>query len=90
MQVLKMTNMGFAFFSSTSGLSGGGVFKLIIVMLTNVAFNIAVLNKTFTVIYIIPERVLTWIGIQVPHEGAAELQEVKGGVEKGAQTAGEL
>ncbi|HTM63589.1 MAG TPA: DotA/TraY family protein [Gammaproteobacteria bacterium] len=90
MQVLKMTNMGFAFFSYTSGLSGGGVFKLIIVMLTNVAFNIAILNKTFTVIYIIPERVLSWIGIQVPHEGAAELQEVKGGVEKGAQTAGEL
>lgn len=89
-QVMKMGNAGFALVASTTSLSGPGMFKMIIVMMANVSFNVALLNKTFSAIYVIPERVLSWIGIQVPHEGAQELGELKAGVDKGASEAGAI
>lgn len=89
-QVMKMGNAGFAIISSTTSLSGPGMFKAIIVMMANVSFNVALLNKTFSAIYVIPERVLSWISIQVPHEGAQELGELKAGVDKGASEAGAI
>ena len=88
-QVMKLANAGFAMMTATA-VGGGGMFKAIILMTTYVSFIVAMLNKTFSAIYIIPERVFSWISIQVSHEGVQELGEVKAGVDKGASEAGSV
>ncbi len=45
-----------------------------------VALIIIVMNKSFALIYLIPERVMMWIGQHAGHGGAEGLEEAKGGV----------
>jgi hypothetical protein len=59
------------------------------ILIAYVNLIVVALNKTFSAIYIIPERTLSWIGIQQPQEGAGEaLGEMKGGVTGGAGQMG--
>jgi hypothetical protein len=83
---MKMGNAGFSMVKGTGGIGQGGMLASIVMMFTHAAFLVTIVNKSFSVIHIIPERVLGWIGISVPQEGA-DLSELKGGVEKGSQQA---
>lgn len=99
--VVQMVNAGFYTvytnlydFSGTG--SGGGQAALafnpvaaIMILIAYVNLIVVALNKTFSAIYIIPERTLSWIGIQIPQEGAGEaLGEMKGGISGGAGQMG--
>jgi hypothetical protein len=93
--VVTMVNAGFNTVSNNLfdfGGKGSGQAALaanpvasILVLVAYVNLIVVALNKTFSTIYIIPERVLSWISIQVPQEGAGEaLGEMKSGIAGGA------
>lgn len=52
-------------------------------------FMIKAFNKCFSAIYIIPERVITWIGGQTDQVGAQDLQELSGSLTSSAQQMGQ-
>lgn len=95
--VVLVVNGGF-FFAANSLLGGVGggddasaasMFGTLIIWGMYVNTLMVVLNKSFTLIYHIPDHVMRWIGITEGHTSDVEqmLGQVKGGVEKGAETA---
>lgn len=58
---VNLVNSGFAAVL-TSIISNPGLFETIMYIAVYVSFIITVLNKCFSLIYIIPEKILTWIG----------------------------
>lgn len=95
--VVLVVNGGF-FFAANALLGGAGVgentsaasmFGTLIIWGMYVNTLMVVLNKSFTLIYHIPDHVVRWIGITEGHSSDIEqmMGQVKGGVEKGAETA---
>jgi conjugal transfer/type IV secretion protein DotA/TraY len=87
--VVKMINAGFLAITTTI-IKYPGLFETIAFIAAYTSLLITALNKTFSLIYMIPERVLTWIGGQAVSYGEGEaLGEVKRGVEgAGSASAG--
>jgi conjugal transfer/type IV secretion protein DotA/TraY len=82
--VLNFVNSGFSAVT-TSIISNPGLFEQIMFLSVYTSFIVAVLNKTFSLIYVIPERILTWIGGHAVQYGEAEsLQGSKHAVESAA------
>lgn len=63
----------------------------IFVLVTYAGVCLAVVNKAFTLIYVVPDRVLRWVGGNL--EGSGDVKEaegaVRGSAEKGASTGGQ-
>ncbi len=74
----------------TSGSGGGGVdlLELIFFMAAYVMLVVAVLNKSFSLIHVVPDGILRWIGHHGGEGGAPHLEEIKGGVSSAAGTTG--
>lgn len=100
--VVQMINSGFnaVMGSIYSGSSHGpGPVELIIFITAYATLVVTSMNKCFALIYMIPEKVLTWIGGQASSAGEAESLQgvkssaegaagaVKSGAEKGGKTA---
>jgi len=82
---VELVNNGFKFIA-TSVISAPGLFEQILFMGVYASLIVSVLNKVFSLIYLVPERILTWIGGPAVQYGEAEaLQGAKGAVEGGAQ-----
>jgi hypothetical protein len=79
--VITMINAGFRGVMG-SILPDPGVVELIFFISLYCLLVLAAVNKSFALIHLIPERVITWIGGQSVSYGEAEAQrEVKGGVD---------
>lgn len=81
--------LNFAFWSTivanTGGASGVGVFGLISIMLIYSAIAIGMIHEAFSLIYLIPNKVLRWMGGGPEEDDAGEkAKEMKGSVDKGA------
>ncbi len=93
--VVRFVNAGFLAATMTI-MSNPGLFEQILFIAVYTSFIVTVLNKAFSLIYVIPERVLTWIGGPAVQYGEAEaLQATKqamegaaGGVTGGAKESG--
>ncbi len=83
---VTLVNMTFAGVMSSIGGAGSsgnvGLPELIMFIAAYVTLILTVLNKCFTIIYIIPQQVLTWIGFQAVAYGEGDaLQGIKQAVE---------
>lgn len=76
--------------NTTQGSGQADILELIFFMVAYVFLVVSALNKCFSMIHVIPERVMRWIGGQGDQYGEGEgLQEMKGGVSgAGGQAAG--
>jgi len=67
-------------------MTNPGLFEQILFITFYSSFVVTVINKCYSLTYVIPERVLTWIGGQAVQYGEAEaLQASKQAIEGGAQ-----
>ncbi len=85
--VVKLVNAGFLAVSSQllDAMSGPGLVEQIIFIAAYTSFIITALNKAFSLIYVVPERVLTWIGGPAVQYGEQEaLHATKQAVESAA------
>jgi conjugal transfer/type IV secretion protein DotA/TraY len=96
-QVVAMINSGFnAVMSSISTGSSTGPIEMILFITAYATLVITAMNKCFALIYLLPDKVLTWIGGHGGSAGEAEsLQSIKSGsesttgaIKKGASDAG--
>jgi hypothetical protein len=86
--VVKMINSSFANAMGTINANPGPI-EVILFLVAYTTLIVAALNKVFTLIYIIPNKVLTWIGGQEVSFGEGDaLGEIKGKVDKGAGSVG--
>lgn len=84
---IKLLNAGFLNITLNQIMGGGdiGAFEQIIIIGAYVSLLMTIMNKTFSLIHVIPERVLTWIGGQAVQYGEAEAAgETKRGIEGAA------
>lgn len=89
-----IVNGGF-FFAANSLIAGIGndgsaasMFGTLIIWGMYVNTLMVVLNKSFTLIYYLPDRIMRWIGLGEEHTDIEGMMgEVKGGVKEGADTA---
>ena len=85
---IKMINDVFfgVVYNNTAGSQGPNPIGFIIFLMAYVSLIVSVLNKCFSAIHVIPERVLSWISITgVPTESGQEaVTAMKQAVEKGA------
>ena len=78
--VVMFINSGFIFVMNTI-MGYPGLFEQILFIAAYTMLIIAALNKTFSLIHHVPERVLSWIGVQAQGYGEEQaLGEVKGSV----------
>ncbi|HSW69044.1 MAG TPA: DotA/TraY family protein [Gammaproteobacteria bacterium] len=84
--VVRFVNTGFL--AAVTTIGGGGLFEQIIFIAIYTSFIVTVLNKAFSLIYVIPERVLTWIGgPAVSYQEGEALQAAKQAVESAGGAA---
>ena len=82
--VVTMINQGFAKVAFNI-IQAPGLVESIIFMIAYTSLLVTALNKVFTLIHVIPEKVLTYIGGQAISYGEGEgLQGMKQGIEGGA------
>jgi hypothetical protein len=82
--VVRMINSGFLAITSQI-ISAPGLFEEILFIAAYISLIVTALNKTFSLIYHIPEKITTWIGGTAVSYGEGEaLGEVKRGVESAA------
>jgi defect-in-organelle-trafficking protein DotA len=90
--VVLLINAGF-FFAAGSMMSGdtstGSVFGCVVVWMMYLNMVMVAINKSFSLIYHIPDHVTRWIGINEPGAGA-EIEHMMGEVKGGAKQGGEL
>lgn len=67
----------------------GSLLSAIPVMFLFAGFMVALVNKCFSLIYVLPDRVLRWIGITPEQTDLSAMQEAKGTVEAGAKGTAE-
>lgn len=85
--VVKMINAGFLPVAENI-ISSPGLFEELIFIGAYTSLIVTALNKTFSLIHVVPERVLTWIGGQAVQYGEQEaLGETKRGAEGAASSA---
>lgn len=88
--IVEMINFGFAATVENS-ISGIGIFGVLGLIALYGGLILAIVQECFSLIYVIPDKVMRWIGGQVEHSQVG--QDVKGlekDVEKGAEMGGKL
>lgn len=97
--VIKMINAGFGTVVENlfnfAGTPGGGIAALVVnplalvfILVAYVSLLSTAFNKCFSIIHILPDRVITWIGGHAGHGGEAEgLQEQKGAMQSAGAEA---
>jgi len=82
--LLTMYDFGGKGAAASAARANANPFILLMILIAYVSLIIAVLNKCFSAIYIIPERVMGWISLQGAQYGEAEaLSGVKSGIDSG-------
>jgi len=84
---ISMLNFGFwaTLMASTGGASGVGMFGMVAVLLMYAAIATGIVHEAFSLIYLLPNKVLRWMGGGPEEEEAGrQVKELKGSVEKGA------
>lgn len=88
--VLQLINFGFGY-ATTSGQTGGGSimtyssFSFIPLLITYGMFVITATNKSFSLIYLLPDKIMRWMGAPQEQSDAADMmREVKSGFDSGA------
>lgn len=87
MVAIQMLNFGFwsTLMDSTGGANGMGFFALIAVILMYTSIAIGLVHEAFSLIYMIPNQALRWMGAGGEGDDAGgKAKELKGSVEKGA------
>lgn len=99
---LEVLNAGFAHVIKSVGLQGGtfsflspvGLVQHLMILVVYTYIVVALINQCFGLIHVIPEKIMTWIGLHPQSSGDEQrLESVKAGVgqfaEAGAKGAGE-
>ena len=90
--VVNMVNSGFSGVMNSID-STPGIYELIVFISAYTSLILSVVNKSFSLIHVVPDRVLTWIGGQASDSSAGEaLGAVKGGTSaagEGASSSGQ-
>ena len=84
---IGMLNVGFwaAMMSATGSSAGIGVFGLIAVLLLYASVALGMVHEAFSLIYLVPNKVMRWIGGGGDGEDPmSKVKELKGSVQKGA------
>lgn len=84
---IGMLNVGFwaAMISATGSSAGIGVFGLIAVLLLYASVALGMVHEAFSLIYLVPNKVMRWIGGGGDGEDPmSKVKELKGSVQKGA------
>lgn len=83
----KMLNFGFwkTLVSSTGAASGVGVFGMVAVMTMYSGIAATICHEAFSLIYVLPNKVMRWIGVSGEDEMGAQAKALKGSVEKGGE-----
>lgn len=79
-----LSNMGTAYASNAPLVQG---LLAVLMLLLYCSLMVMAFNKCYSTIYMIPEKVLGWIGSQVDKAGAQEAEKLSGGV---TQSAGQM
>jgi hypothetical protein len=82
--IVELVNFGMADTFSTIPITGS-LLSPFAAMILYAAFVVALANKCFALIYIVPDKVLRWIGGPTEQTDASAVQETKQGFEKGAK-----
>lgn len=88
LSVVSMANL-----ATDMPLGGLGLFKNIIVICLYAGFVIMIIHECFSLIYVLPDKVIRWIGHSAEQSGQsvkASVQEIRETTEKGGETAGGL
>jgi len=88
--VINMVNFGFnaTVQASTVGI---GIFGAIALIAIYAGLVIAIIHECFSLIYIIPDKILRWISGQAEHSAVKQqVQEVKQSVDKGGEMSGSM
>lgn len=90
--VISMINFGFE--STVKASTGGlGLFGCIALICLYGGFVIAVIHECFSLVHVLPDKIMRWIGGQADSTGQAvkaQLQEVRQASDKGAEMGGSL
>jgi|GEM_PF-3382222 len=83
---IGMLNAGFwaTMLSATGGSSGVGVFGLIAILLLYASIALGMVHEAFSLIYLVPNKVMRWIGGGEGDDPMSKVKELKGSVQKGA------
>ena len=61
---IEMVNFGFEFsFSALQAQTGASIFSWLVMMVLYTAFIVTLINKCYSLIYQLPDKVLRWIGV---------------------------
>lgn len=88
-QAVNLINFGFLFAlnSTITASTKPGLIELILYMGAYTMLIVSVMNKCFSLITVVPEKVLVWISIQA-QAGGADAQEALSGMKGGVEGAG--
>ncbi|MBA2654538.1 MAG: DotA/TraY family protein [Gammaproteobacteria bacterium] len=79
--VLRFLNSGF--FGIVFDIGDFNLFAFVSILVVYCMLLVAVVNQSFSLIYVIPDRVMRWLGVSEQSTGAQEaLQSAKGGFEQ--------
>jgi conjugal transfer/type IV secretion protein DotA/TraY len=92
--VINMINFGFQpavrALVSAGGMEGGFLVSLILPLIMYTGIVLAFINKSFALIYVIPDKILRWIGVAPDSTDEAKImQEVQGKYDQGSTAAGD-
>jgi conjugal transfer/type IV secretion protein DotA/TraY len=84
---ISMLNFGFwaTLIASTGGTAGVGMFGMVGILLIYASIATGMVHEAFSLIYLLPNKVLRWMGGGPEEEEAGrQVKELKGSVDKGA------
>ena len=85
-----MLNFGFSYVLLVQ-ITGIGLFGAVAVICLYSALCLAILHECFSMIYILPDKVMTWMGGQAEHSKVMDnVKQAKGYQEKGASTGSSI
>lgn len=88
--VMTMINFGFSATTEAS-LAGIGLFGIIALITLYGGLALAIVHECFSLIYVLPDKVLRWIGGQVEQSQVAQqVRELEKSVDKGSQIGSSL
>lgn len=84
--MVKIVNLGFQFSLSTlQSQSGASMFSWIVIIILYSGFIITLVNKCYSLIYQLPDKILRWIGLTGEQTDVSGVKEVQQYVEQGTK-----
>ena len=84
--MVKMINLGFQFSLSTlQSQSGTSMFSWIVIIILYSGFIITLVNKCYSLIYQLPDKILRWIGLTGEQTDVSGVKEIQQYVEQGTK-----